>query len=115
MIGGITGGVASGATQSLNNVVGGLSSNMGRVALQTTKGAFVSGTTGALGAVLNNIMYMKAIDEEQFISYLKSCGADLITAEQIWDDLVLKGYILNNMFTQQCENGINLSKNLIDY
>ena len=81
-------------------MMGHVSSTMGKVALQTTSGALVSGTTGALGAVLHNIVNIKAINEEQFIQYMKSCGACSDTANQIWLDLQDKGYIINNEFTQ---------------
>ncbi|CDW73262.1 UNKNOWN [Stylonychia lemnae] len=115
LIGGLTGGVASGATQGLNSVISTTSSNIGRVALQTTSGAIVSGTTGALGAVLKNILSLKKIDKSQFIEYLKTCGAGHQTAADIWNELVEMDYIKRNEFTPQCEHGICLPKEYIQY
>ena len=92
-----------------------VSHGVGRVAIQTTSGALVSGTTGAMGCVMNNILTMKKIDQSQMRKYLESCGATEKQSKLVWENLNQEGYIMEGEFTPHCEGGIQLYKYLIQY
>ena len=116
LISGISGGFASGATQGVNMAIGkAVSHGASRVAIQTTSGAIVSGTTGAMGCVLNNILTMKKIEKIQMLKYLQSCGASEQEALRVWENLNKKGYIHKGEFTPVCIVGIELDDHLIRY
>ena len=62
MIAGLTGGVAGSASLGANQIVKDVSHEVGNIFARTAAGAVLSGTTGALGCLLNNIMNLKKID-----------------------------------------------------
>ena len=115
IIAGVTGGIASSASKGTTQLIGVLGTNTSRIAVQTTSGALISGTTGALGCILNNILNLKKIEKHHLVSYLKSCGASQSIADMIWVDLADKQYIENYQFTQQCDKGITLRVELLEY
>jgi hypothetical protein len=95
----LTGGIVSGAGIGAQKIIGTVTTTGGRIVLQTTTGAIVSGATGALGCLLNNVVVYKKIDKAQFIGYLVKCGATHTEATDIWLDLEEWGYIQDFKFT----------------
>ena len=87
-----------------------VSDSAGKILIHTASGVIVSGTTGGLGRLLDNVMRRHKIDKKQVIEYLMQCGASELIATLIWSELEEQGYIENNEFTPMCELGISLGE-----
>jgi hypothetical protein len=75
VIKGITGGIASGAGIGASHILSTVTKSAEKIVIHTTAGILVSGTTGGLGCLLNNVMHMHKIEQEGLTAYLKECGA----------------------------------------
>ena len=103
VVSGMTGGLVSGAGVGANQILDTVTNAVGKIVIQTTAGALISGTSGGLGCLLHNVINKLKIDREELKSYLVECGASEIQAALIWDVLYLEGYITNDQFTPLCD------------
>lgn len=96
VISGIIGVFSGLANTSANTVIGTAASSATRMVLHATSSVVISGTTGALGCLLFNIVQKEKISSKEFNNLLKEHGASAELATHIWNELKAREYIKND-------------------